>query len=88
MALEVKTIVPFRLNVNGKIIPCSNKKHLLGITLDNERKFKKHIEDLCKKPSYKLHVVRRIKGYLPVEKARLPANAFIHSQFSHYPLKH
>ena len=46
MLLGVKNIAPFRLNVNGKIIPCSNEVKLLAITADNELKFKKHIEYL------------------------------------------
>ena len=68
MLLGVKNIVHF--TINGKIIPCSNEVKLLGITIDNEFKFKKHIEDLCKNASYKLHPLRRIRGYLTVEKAR------------------
>ena len=86
MVLGVKNIVHFTINVNGKIIPCSNEVKLLGITIDNELKFKKHIEDLCKKASYKLHALRRIRGYLTVEKARILANAFIDSQFNYAPL--
>ena len=73
----------FTINVNGKIIPCSNEVKLLGITIDNELKFKKHIEDLCKKASYKLHALRRISRYLTVEKARILANALIDSQFNY-----
>ena len=46
MLLGVKNVAPFRLNVNGKIIPCSNEVKLLAITTDNELKFKKHIEYL------------------------------------------
>ena len=42
MVLGVKYIAPFRLNVNGKIIPWSNEVKLLQITIDNELKFKKH----------------------------------------------
>ena len=86
MVLGVKNIVPFRLSVNGKIISCSNEVRLLGITIDNELKFKKHIENLCEKLSYKLHALRRIRGYLTVEKARILANAFIDSQFNYAPL--
>ena len=67
MVLGVKNIVNFTINVNGKIIPCSNEVKLLGITIDNELKFKKYIEDLCKKASYKLHALRRIRGYMTVE---------------------
>ena len=59
MFLGVKNIASFRLNVNGKIIPCSNEVKLLGITIDNELIFKKHIKDLCKRASYKLHALKR-----------------------------
>ena len=45
-----------------------------------------HIEDLRKKASYKLHVLRRIRGYFRTEKARILANAFIDSQFNYVPL--
>ena len=34
----------FNLNVTGKIIPCSSEIKLLGITIDYELKFKKHID--------------------------------------------
>ena len=84
--LGVKNIAPFNLNVNGKIIPSSNEVKLLGITIDNQLKFKKHIEELCKKSSYKLNALRRIRGYLTVEKARILAYAFIDSQFNYAPL--
>ena len=82
MVLGVKNIAPFNLNVNGKIIPSSNEVKLLEITIDNQLKFKKHIEELCKKSSYILHALRRIRGYLTAEKARILANAFIDSQFN------
>ena len=61
MVLAVKNIVHFTINVNGKIVPCSNEVKLLGKTIDKDLKFKKHIEDLCKKASYKLHAFRRIE---------------------------
>ena len=86
MVLGLKNIAPFRLNVNGKIIPCSNEAKLLGITIVNELKFKKHLEDLCKKASYKLHALRRIRGCLTVEKARILANTFIDGQFNYASL--
>ena len=61
MILEVKNIAPLGLNVNGKIIRCSNEVKLLGIPIDNELKFKKHIKNLCMKASCKLHALRRIR---------------------------
>ena len=45
----------FHLNVAVKVIPSSSEVKLLGITIDYELKFKKHINELCRKASYKLH---------------------------------
>ena len=82
----VKNIAPFGLNVNNKNIPCSNEVKLLGITIDNDLKFKKNIENPWKNASHKLHALRKRRGYLKVEKARTLANAFIDSQFNYAPL--
>ena len=76
----------FNLNMAGKVIPSSSEVKLLGITIDYELKFKKHINELCRKASYKLHALQRIRRYLSVDKARLLANAFIDSQFNYAPL--
>ena len=68
--------------MTGKTIPCSSEIKLLGITTVYELKFKKHINELCRKVSYKLHALHKIRRYLSVDKARLLANAFIDSQYS------
>ena len=59
---------------------------LLGITIDNQLKFKKHIDNLYKKVYHKLHALRRICNFLTVEKAKMLTNAFINSQFNYAPL--
>ena len=76
----------FNLNVAGKVIPSSSEVKLLGITIDYDLKFKKHINELCRKASYKLHALQRIRRYLSVGKAKLLANVFIDSQFNCVPL--
>ena len=76
----------FNLNVAGKVIPSSSEVKLLGITIDYDLKFKKHINELCRKASYKLHALQRIRRYLSVDKAKLLANAFINSQVNYEPL--
>ena len=86
MILGDKKNTPFVLNINGKKINNSREIELLGIVIDNQLKFKKHIENLCKKASFKLHALRRIRTFLTVEKARILANAFINSQFNYAPL--
>ena len=72
----------FSINVRRINIPSKNEVILLGITIDHELKFNKHIEDLCKQASFKLHALRRIRKYLGIKKARILANAFIESQFN------
>ena len=67
----------FSINVRGINIPSKNEVILLGITIDHELKFNKHIQDPCKRASFKLHALRRIRKYLGIEKARILANAFV-----------
>ena len=78
-----KQNTPFVLNINKKKINNSREIELLGIAIDNQLKFKKHTENLCKKASFKLHAQRRIRKFLTIEKARILANAFISSQFNY-----
>ena len=66
----------------GKVIPSSSEMKLLGITIDYELKFKENINEHCRKASYKLHALQRIRKYLSFDEARLLANAFIDSQLS------
>lgn len=86
MVLRVNNIAPFRLNIKGKDISCSNTVKLGEIINHNKFKFKKHIENLCKKASFEFHALRRIRAQLTDEKANLLANAFIDSQFRYAPL--
>ena len=82
MILEEKQNTPFALNINGKKINNSREIELLGIAIDNQLKSKKHIENLCKKASFKIHALRRIRKFLTVEEARILVNVFINSQFN------
>ena len=77
----------FILNIHDKEIKNSSEVELLGITIDSQLKFKKHIDSLCRKASYELHALRRIRKFFTVEKAKMLANAvFINSQFNYAPL--
>ena len=61
----------FNLNVAGKVNSSSSEVNLLGITIDYELKFKKHINELCQKASYKLPVLQRIRRYLSVRQSKV-----------------
>ena len=80
MVLGNKDERSFNIHINNVQIKNSNKVTLLGIIIDKNLTFKKHISELCRRASYKLHTLRRIRKYLTVEKAKLLVNAFINSQ--------
>ena len=44
---------------------------LLGITIDSKLNFKVHINDIVKKPYYKLYALRRPRKFLTLEKAKV-----------------
>ena len=77
-----KKRISVKLIINSTKIEESKKAVLLGTTIDNLLTFNEHIYDLCHTVNYKLHVLRRIRKYLSLEKAKLLCNAFINSQFN------
>jgi hypothetical protein len=50
--------------LKGNRIESENDVKLLGVTIDYELKFDKHISDICKKASRQLNVLKRIGKYL------------------------
>ena len=45
-----------------------DKVTLLGVSIDNKLTIKNHIDELCRKASYKLYAMRRIRPFLLKEK--------------------
>ena len=86
MVLGTGKVNSYNVFIDGVKVSCSKEVKLLGITIDNQLKFKKHSEDLCKNASYKLHILRWLRPYLADVKARLFANSFIDSHFNYAPL--
>ena len=58
----------------------------LGITIDSNFTFKKHINGLCKNENLKLHALNRWVKFMSTEKRRPIFKAFIISQFNYCPL--
>ena len=73
-------------NIDGNVIESEGNQVLLGITIDSNLSFNKHINNLCKKASPKLNALARIAGYMDFPKRRLIMKAFIASQFGCCPL--
>ena len=64
----------------------SSYEKLLGILIDRDLSFDKHIKSLCRKAGQKLNALARISNYLTHDQKRLLLNSIIKSQFSYCPL--
>ena len=62
MVLGNKNERSFTVHINNVNIKNSNEVTLLGIKIDKNLTFKKHIIELCRRASYKLDTLRRIRG--------------------------
>ena len=81
-----KTYYKHILKVNLTCVPSSDDVTFLGVMIDNNLTFKKHIDNVLRKAQYKLHALRRIRKFFAIEKVKILGNGFIDSQFNYAPL--
>ena len=74
------------MSFNGKTIKSSDTVELLGITLDKNINFKRHIQNSCRKANNKTKALLRISKFLNLEQAQVLAEAYISSNFRYCPL--
>ena len=72
--------------VGGDKIWESINVKLLGVTIDRELKFDKHVPKICSKSSRKLSVLARLSKFLTFEKRKTIFKSFAESQFKYCPL--
>ena len=80
---------PFNLkskNIKNVSIEGSSSKKFIGVTVDSNFTFEKHINELCKKGNQKLHALARCAKYMSTEKRRTLFKAFVVSQFNYCAL--
>ena len=86
MILSKKSYQPRKLSVNTFTINESNEVELLGPTIDEDLKFSRYNDKLCRNAQYKLHALRQIRNYFSLEKSKMLGNVFIDSPFNYAPL--
>ena len=74
------------LKILGSTVESSPCEELLGITIDSELTFHKHITSLCSKAYQKLSALARITKYMTIDKEKILLNSFITAQFNYCPL--
>ena len=86
MILDDKTCYKHILKINSISIQSSDDVTLLGVMIDKNLTFKKHVGNLVRKAKYKLHALWCIRNFLTLEKAKMLGNAFIDIQFNYASL--
>ena len=86
MILGDKTFYKYILKINSTSVQSSDDVALLGVMIDKNLSFKKHVDNLIRKVQNKLHALRRIRTFLTIEKVKILGNTFMDSQFNYAPL--
>ena len=73
-------------SIGNHLIENSKQQKLLGVLLDNNLKFEKHVNNLCTKASQKLTALCRVSSFMSTGQKRIIMKAFINSQFGYCPL--
>ena len=71
------------VKLNRDIVRAGDDAKLLGITLENNLKFDKHVANICSKANRKLSALTRVAKFLLFKKRRILFEAFIESQFNY-----
>ena len=78
--------MPLMRILKGHVLLLAHVKKLLGITIDSDLKFDKHMSDLCDKVSKKINALCRVTGYMSLGKRSFVMKTFVESQFNYCPL--
>ena len=74
------------MSFDGKTLKSSDTVELLGITLDENINFKRHIQNICRKAYNKTKALLRIRKFLKLEQAQVLAEGYVSSNFRYCPL--
>ena len=74
------------LRISEYDIKNSECEKLLDVKFDNKLTFEKHITNICRKASRKIHALARIAPHMDSSKRPMVMNAFFNSQFNYCPL--
>ena len=74
------------ISIGNCTVDNSQEEKLLGVLIDSNLNFEKHVSNICKKAANKLFALSRMSTYLGTDKLTLLMSAFVTSQFQYCPL--
>ena len=78
-----RTISNTQVNVAGAVIPLSTSLKLLGVHLDNNLNFNKHVNSVAKSCHFHLRALRHIRSTLDLDSAKLIGHALVSSRLDY-----
>ena len=84
--LGLKQNQVFLLEIGNRIVEATRSVKLLGITVDDELRFYKHVKTLCQKVCKEVSAFSRIAPYLNEKKGKILYHTLIMSNFNYCPL--
>jgi len=70
------TVLPFTsVIIAGSSIQLSDDVNILGVTLDSQLTFNKHVQNVCKSANYQIKTLRHIRSSLTTDMAKTVAYA-------------
>ena len=70
-------------NIDNNYVDSEKEQLLLGITIDSNLIFEKHINNISKRESQKLNVLANHAPYMNMQKQRIIMKSFVKSQFGY-----
>ena len=83
---KTRNLTSESFKIKDKTIQSTNEVEILGVVMDENLKFEKHISNLCQSASGQLHSIIRLNRYLKPVAKKLAINSFVLSNFSYCPL--
>ena len=85
MFLGLKQHQEFFLEIENKSIDVTRSVELLGINVDDELKFNKHVKTMCQNVSRKISGFSRVAPYIDEKTGKILYHTFIMSNFNYCP---
>ena len=84
MIFGERTNQDFGINIGNCTVNNSQEEKLLGVLIDSNLNFEKHVSNICKKAGNKLFTLSRMSTYLGTDKLRLLMRAFFFIQYKNF----
>ena len=81
-----KTNSPVSFTIKGNVLKCIDNVKLLGIDIDSQLNFDKHLKSICTKAGRQINAIMRLSNILDIKVKESMYKTFIKSTFNYCPV--